>query len=141
MKTGRKCECCRHPKVQDINAALVMGGSFRYVSVRFGVSAMSAHRHLHFCIPDLARQSKELQAMLSADNLTEKLGRWHERMEEQYRNAVATGNIMAAVSVARTGIAAIESFSRLGVVDDMEQRLLAAIRDAQGDKDNDRDDD
>ena len=50
--------------------------------------------------------------MLSAQNLLEKLGQWHERMEEQYAHADAAGNVMAAVATARTGISAFESFAK-----------------------------
>jgi hypothetical protein len=63
--------------------------------------------------------------MLSAENLLEKLGEWHERMEQQYANADAAGNVVATVATARTGIQAIESFSRIGVMSDIEKRLAA----------------
>jgi hypothetical protein len=78
-------------------------------------------------------RSKELQAMLSGENLLDKLGKWHERMEEQYAHADAQGSILGAVATARTGIAAIESFARIGPLSDIERRLADVEAHAKGD--------
>lgn len=60
---------------------------------------------------------------LSAENLTEQLGKWHARMQRQYRKADAAGDIHAAVATARTGIQAIESFSKIAALGELEQRV------------------
>jgi hypothetical protein len=74
--------------------------------------------------------------MLSGENLLEKLGQWHERMEQQYANADAAGNVMGTVATARTGIAAIESFAHIGVLSDVERRLAALENGDSDDNDN-----
>ena len=63
--------------------------------------------------------------MLQADNLLESLGKWHARMEQQYEKADKADNIMATVATARTGIAAIESFAKIGPMAEIEARLAA----------------
>ncbi len=63
--------------------------------------------------------------MLSATNLLDKLSEWHDRMEQQYQNADAQGDIGATVATARAGLVAIESFARLGPMADLEERLQA----------------
>lgn len=61
--------------------------------------------------------------MLSADNLTEKLSKWHDRMERQYTKADLLNEIANAANVARVGLAAIESFARIGPFSDFQQQL------------------
>jgi hypothetical protein len=98
----------------------------------------SVRRHAHYHLGATVAASKELQAMLSANNLLDKLGEWHERMEQQYANADAAGNVLAAVATARTGISAIESFAKRTIdIDDNEQRFQAleeALKKLQGEE-------
>lgn len=46
----RKCACCWHDDQCAINAALVCGESYPSIGARFGMSAMSVHRHEHGCM-------------------------------------------------------------------------------------------
>jgi len=84
---------------------------------------MRRHAEIHLRLS--WEQSKELHAMLSAENLLDKLGQWHERMEQQYAHADEAGNIAGTVATARTGIQAIESYAKIGPLSDIEQRLAA----------------
>ena len=42
---SRKCSCCEHPKIIEINAALLNGDSIRDVSGRYGLAKSSVQRH------------------------------------------------------------------------------------------------
>jgi hypothetical protein len=109
---------------------------YRDLARRYGLDKSSLMRHQRAHLTMSWELSKELNAMLSGDNLLEKLGQWHERMEQQYTNADAAGNIGAAVATARTGIAAIESFAHIGVLSDVERRLAALENGGNDDSDD-----
>ena len=52
------CTICTHPQREAIDRDLVSQKSFRSVSVRYGVSTASLHRHKNaHIVADLARQS------------------------------------------------------------------------------------
>jgi hypothetical protein len=103
------CRCCSHPDRMALDLALVLGASQRVVARRFRVTQTSVYRHANQHIAETIAASKELTAMLNAENLCDQLSTWHRRMEEQYRKADAAGNFNAVIGIARTGIAAIDS--------------------------------
>lgn len=69
--------------------------------------------------------------MLSSNNLLDRLSEWHEKILDQYGHANAQGNIGAAVSTARAGIAAIESFSHLTERSEVAQALADIQRELE----------
>jgi hypothetical protein len=110
----RLCTVCAHPKRQEIDVALMLHSApYRVLAGRYGLRMSSLQRHEQSHLRSTLQHSQELQAMLSATNLREELGKWHKRMKRQYRNADAQGDVMATVATARVGIAAIESFHRI----------------------------
>jgi hypothetical protein len=120
------CTICAHLQRSDIDLALTLHrASYRAIAHHYGVTKPAIQRHERAHLATSLKQSQELQAMLSNDNLLAKLGEWHDRMEEQYKAATAAGEIMPAVATARVGIQAIESFSRIGQMSDLEARIKA----------------
>jgi hypothetical protein len=97
--------------------------SYRTLAARYGLSYGGVRRHEHNHLNLSWELSKGIQAMLSGDNLLEMLGKWHERMEQQYANADASANIMGAVATARTGISAIESYARITVETELQREV------------------
>lgn len=121
---GRPCTVCSHPQRQQIDAALLEhAAGYRILASRFGVSKPSLQRHVETHLRGMIQQSEELRRMLATDNLTDNLAKWHRRMERQYRKADAAGNVPNTVATARAGIAAIEAFSRIGALGELEQRV------------------
>jgi AraC-like DNA-binding protein len=121
---SRLCEACQHPDREQVDLALLThGASYETIAAHFGLSYSGVRRHQRTCLGLTLQQSKEIQAMLSANNLLAKLGEWHQRMEAQYANADAAGEIQAAVSTARVGIQAIESFHRITADQVIERKL------------------
>lgn len=118
------CRTCAHPQRQEIDRALLLHiASYRKMAARYGLSDKGLRDHEQNHLGLSWELSKELQAMLSAQNLLAKLGEWHQRMEDQYANADATGEIQAAVATARVGIQAIESFARITQDAEIERKL------------------
>jgi len=118
------CTVCTHRKRREIDAALIEHAvGYRVVAGRFGLAPTSVQRHQNEHLAKQIRQSRELAMRLSTDNLLEQVGKWHERMEEQYRKADDANEIATAATVARVGLSAIESFAKLGALGEIEQRL------------------
>lgn len=135
-KIGRPCEGCRlpQPRRAELDAALMVhAAGYQAVADRFGLSYGATRRHAIGCLARECARSKEVTEMLNAENLLAKLGEWHDRMQDQYHKADVSGEIMAAVATARTGIQAIESFSRLGPMGALEARIAALENPSQED--------
>jgi hypothetical protein len=124
---ARLCRVCQHPKREEIDLALLLHrDAYQAIAGRYGIVKSSLQRHEQAHLKMSWEKSKELSAMLSSSNLLDKLGQWHERMEQQYANADAAGNVLAAVATARTGISALESIAKRTIdIDDNEQRFQA----------------
>jgi hypothetical protein len=123
---GRLCSVCTHPERQGIDLALLQHAvGYRSIAQRFGVTQFALMRHEHGHLAHSIHDSKELGEMLSAANLTTKVGEWHQRMEDQYARADGARDVRGAALVARTGLAAIDAFARLGPLSEMEERLAA----------------
>jgi hypothetical protein len=121
---SRLCSVCQHPQREAIDLALALhDGGYRDIARRFHSSRSSLCRHERKCLRSSWGEARKVNAMLRADTLLEELGAWHARMLDQYDHADAAGNITAAVATAKVGIQAIESFSRIGVMSELEKRL------------------
>lgn len=48
--TGRPCSICTHKQVSQINTQIADGVSFRAIALRYGMSHMSAVRHVESCL-------------------------------------------------------------------------------------------
>lgn len=46
MTNGRKCTVCSHPKLADLNRAVVHGTTLNAIARRFGLSQSAVHRHV-----------------------------------------------------------------------------------------------
>jgi hypothetical protein len=114
---------------------LTHAASYRAIARQYQLTHRSLQRHEQTHLHSSLKLVQARGIMLSADTMTEKLAEWHHRMEEQYSKADTTNNILAAVATARTGIAAIDSFAKLTVLSDLEQRLQALEADKETDGD------
>lgn len=122
---GQPCIVCNRPDRTTIELALIRhDAGLTTLAKRFGnITHASLRRHLENHLGVTVAETKEFRDMLDAQNLLAKLGEWHQRMEDQYANADATGEIQAAVATARVGIQAIESFARITQDAEIERKL------------------
>jgi hypothetical protein len=121
---SRTCTVCASPSRKEIDLALLLhSAGYRDIARRYHLDKSALMRHQRAHLKMSLELSKGLGAMLSGDNLLARLGEWHEKMQDQYGRADAAGNVLAAVATARAGIAAIESFSKIGIMADLQRRL------------------
>jgi hypothetical protein len=129
---SRTCTICFHREHAAIDAALVChAASYRSIAKRFSVGHLALMRHEKQHLAHTIGDSQELASMLSAANLTAKVSEWHDRMEQQYSRADTARDVRGAALVARTGLAAIDSFARLGMLSDLGARLAALEQEKQ----------
>ena len=70
---AKTCSICKHPQRAAIEAKLVQGLSYRYISLRFQVGAMAVYRHRENCMPEEIAKSQEAREAAFALNVAEQL--------------------------------------------------------------------
>src|ERR1700674_3474802 len=66
---SRVCTVCSHPKVSEINEALLGSEAYRSIAKRFGASQSAMYRHQQEHLPQVLVKAKDAAELLSADNL------------------------------------------------------------------------
>lgn len=123
---ARHCSICGTPHQAAIDAALIDPHcSFRAIASQFGVTTMSLQRHRNHHLVEAVRQNQELYAMLTATNLLNKLASLDETTMELLAEARQAGDLRTALTAIRESRGNIESYSRIGVLVEVEERLAA----------------
>jgi hypothetical protein len=123
---GRLRSICSHPQRKAVDLALmqhVVG--YRLLAARFGLAYSSLRRHEANHLRLSWELSKGLGAMLSANNLLEKLAELDTETREMLIEARTAGDIRTALVAVRESRSNIESFAHIGPLSDVEQRLAA----------------
>ena len=82
----RTCTICIHPQRAAIDAALVSGGPYRRIALRFAASPDSVNRHKAH-IPGALARAHEAGEVIRADDLLSKLRRYEQTAERIERDA------------------------------------------------------
>jgi hypothetical protein len=81
MLTPRTCTICRHEKHQEIDRAIVAGGSMRDIARRFGTSTAALQRHKAEHLPGKLVKAVERQEERHAVSLVDQLDRLTARTQ------------------------------------------------------------
>lgn len=103
--TGGICSVCTHPKLEDINRALLSGTSLRDVAGRYGLEKSSLSRHKKCNGAALARTA-EARADRRGETLAGEIRRKKGEAEELQASAVRDGD-------PRTALMAIKVYADL----------------------------
>ncbi len=123
---SRYCTVCSHQERQTIDVLLLRhAASYRRIATRFGLREASVRRHQERHLQLSLALSKELSAMLSAENLLTKLAELDDATRAMLAEAQEAGDLRVALQAVHESRATIETFSRLGVLSDLEKRLAA----------------
>jgi hypothetical protein len=121
---GRLCTVCTHPERQEIDLALLRHAeSYRAIAIRYGMPRSNLINHQNNHLRITWEVSKGLQAMLSGDNLLDKLSALDEQTLEMLAEARHGGDLRTALTAVRESRGNIEAFSRIGPMSDIERRL------------------
>lgn len=121
---SRLCSACIHPQRQQIDVDLVThNAGYCTLARKWGITRDSLMRHEHHHLVMSWRQSKELAAMLSADNLLDRLAELDAETREMLTEARQAGDLRAALAAIRESRGNIESYARIGALGEVEARL------------------
>jgi transposase-like protein len=122
----RLCSICAHPQRTAIDAALLRhAASYRGIASQFHVDDESLRRHEHRHLRLSWQLSKELGAMLSADNLLTELAKLLDETWAILTDAKRQGDVGHALAAIREGRGNVEAYAKLGALGDLEARLRA----------------
>ena len=130
----RLCGACTHPLRSQIDADLLAHAeSYRGIGRRYGLEDDALRRHEHEHLRMSWQLSKELAAMLSADNLRDKLAELDSETRALLTEARTAGDLRVALAAVRESRENIAAFARLGILTDVEKRLDALEHPTEGD--------
>ena len=111
------CTICRHEKRQEIDRALLDGGSFRNIAVRFGTSTSALVRHKKADIPATLVKAKQVEEVQDASTLFDRLRSLSNEAREILEEARASNNHSLALS----------AVGRAGKLLELEAKLLGEL--------------
>jgi hypothetical protein len=108
------CKICKNPLRQDIDGALVAGGSVRRVAARFRLPKSSLHDHMTNCLKTLLADRAVLRDQRHGDKLLDKLEELLTESSDIVRRAKRDGNdvlVLRAISESRDTLRMIGEFT------------------------------
>ena len=109
----RTCTVCSHPKVSQINAALLGSESFRNVAKRFGASASAAYRHQREHLRGAQGSAKEVSEAAPADTLMGRIIQLGEEARRLGKKAEAAGDLRGAMAAVHELVRIVELMARI----------------------------
>lgn len=108
----RKCTICEHPRVEEINTALLDGVPLRDIAGQFSVSKTALHRHKEH-IPAGLVKAQEAQEVARADNLLDQVVELRDRALSILTKAEQAGDLKTALQGIREARGCLELLARL----------------------------
>lgn len=109
-----KCGVCVHPQVEDINRALLAGGTLRELAGRYGVTKSSLHRHSAH-LPATLVLAKQAHEVAKADTLLEQVASLQGRAMSIVTQAEQARDWRAALQGVKEARGCLELLARLQV--------------------------
>jgi hypothetical protein len=110
---ARTCTVCSHPRVSEINQALLGNEAYRIIAKRFGASASAMYRHQQEHLPRALVRAKDVAEVLSADNLLARVGELEGDARRIAAAAEASGDLRVALAGIRELVRITELLARL----------------------------
>jgi uncharacterized small protein (DUF1192 family) len=110
---SRTCTVCSHPKVSEINQALLGNESYRSIAKHFGASQSAMYRHQQEHLPQALVKAKDALEVLSADNLLARVGELEADARRIAAAAEASGDLKIALGGIREMVRIVELMAKL----------------------------
>jgi len=113
---ARICKVCSHPKVDEINKALIECRNLSELSRRFGVSWDSLKRHRELHLPfKLAKavKAQEAKEIIEAGSLLEQVQSLQQKALSILNKAEAAGQLSVALAGIREARSCLELLAKL----------------------------
>jgi hypothetical protein len=108
----RTCTICRHPKLNEINEAVVSSVAYRDIAGRYGTSKSALDRHK----PHVSRalmKAKGAAEVVQADSLMDKIAQLEQEARRLGRKAEDAGDLRAAMAAVRELVRIVELLAKL----------------------------
>lgn len=92
------CKICRHEKRQEIDQALLDGGSLRNIAQQYATSPWALHRHRKTDIPATLVKAKQVEEVQDASTLFDRLRSLSNEAMEILKEARTSNNHALALS-------------------------------------------
>ena len=89
----RECSVCKHPKVDEINQALIHNGTLRPIALQYGLSHMALQRHKKDHLPAAALAERAALVVVQKATLFDKMENLLERSLALLDAAEAKGSL------------------------------------------------
>lgn len=109
----RKCTICEHPKVEEINKALLEGVSLRDLAGQYSVSKTALFRHKNEHIPTALTQAQEAQEVAKADTLLDQVAGLRDKALSILATAEQAGDLKTALQGIKEARACLELLAKL----------------------------
>ena len=109
----QQCTVCVHPRVEDINKALVGGEPLRNIAERFGRSATSLHRHKKQHLPVTLMKAQGARELALADSLLVEVKGLAVRAKSILAVAEEGGNLALALKAIRECKSVLELVAKI----------------------------
>lgn len=108
----RKCTICEHPRVDEINTALLDGVPLRDIAGQFSVSKTALHRHKGH-IPAGLVKAQEAQEVARADSLLDQVTDLRDKALSILAKAEQAGDLKTALQGVREAKGCLELLAKL----------------------------
>jgi hypothetical protein len=126
----RKCTICVDNRRQDIEQAMLAGGSYRNVAQRFAVSRDAIVRHRHH-LPAVLARAQELKEIAHGDSLLAQLRDLLSEAQRLKAIAEEAGDYRAALAAVRELCRIVELMAKLSGELESETKILNVTLDAE----------
>jgi len=108
----RKCTICEHPKVEEINKALLETQNIAKITKQYGVNYHALYRHKDH-IPAILTQAQEAQEVAKADSLLAQVTELRDKALSILDKAEQAGDLRTALQGVREAKGCLELLARL----------------------------
>src|SRR5262249_42674576 len=112
-QVARACTICSHPRVLEINEALVQREAYRRVSKRFGASESAMFRHQQQHLPATMIDAKDAVEVGQVDSLMEKVRQLELEARRLGKKAEDAGDFRGAMAAVRELVRIVELLAKL----------------------------
>ena len=109
----RTCTICSHPKLSEIDAALLGRESFRNIAKRFGASPSAAYRDQQQHLLGAPVEAKDVTAAPQPDTLIGKIIQLGDEARRLGKKAEDSGDLRGALTAVRELVRIVELLGRI----------------------------
>lgn len=109
-----RCTVCRHPRLEEIDRAIVGGASHRQIAADFGVTRQAVQRHsANGHVAAALLKAKDAAELVRADGLLGEVQALRDRALDCLTKAEAAGDLSTALKAIREARGSVELLAKL----------------------------